>query len=248
MQVAGKAKATIQNRGLGRREPRVWQSGYLLRHTLNVQLRAQARLCFADRDAIDVADIGCGERPYEEIFRRYAKSYVGVDIAPGPTVDVVAAAEALPFDTARFDCVVCTQVLEHADDPAAVTSEIFRVLRPSGAAFISTHGVAPYHAADGTSVDDYWRWTHAGLERLLRMTGDWVDVTILPNGGTGAALAYLIGRELEIVASKLRVQVAAAPVVATGNLAGWLFDRALRRLYPLRPPDLAPNYLAVAVR
>jgi SAM-dependent methyltransferase len=247
MRAADRTKAAV-DRGPGRLEPRPWQSGYLLLHTLNVQLRAQTRLRFTGRDGIDVADIGCGTRPYEEIFGPYAKSYVGVDVAPGPTVDVVAAAESLPFDEARFDCVICTQVLEHADDPAAVTAEIFRVLRPSGVAFISTHGVAPYHAAQATSVDDYWRWTHAGLERLLRTTGDWVDVTILPNGGTGAALAYLIGRELEIVTSKLRVRVAAAPVVAAGNLAAWLFDRALRRLDPLRPPDLAPNYLAVAVR
>jgi SAM-dependent methyltransferase len=245
--VADRPNATVENRRLDRLEPRVWHSSYLLLHSLNVQLQTQARLRFAGRDGIDVVDIGCGTRPYEGILRPYAKSYVGVDVEPGPTVDVVADAESLPFEAASFDCVVCTQVLEHAGNPAAVTSEIFRILRTSGAAFISTHGVAPYHAAQ-TSVDDYWRWTHAGLERLLRTTGDWIEVEILPNGGTGAAFAYLIGRELEVVAAKLRLRLAAAPVIAAGNLTAWLFDRAFRRLYPLRPPDLAPNYLAVAVR
>jgi len=195
-----------------------------------------------------VLDLGCGTRPYERIFRPYAKSYVGVDVQAAPNVDVVANAQSLPFEDGSFDCVICTQLLEHADDPRAVTAEIFRVLRPDGIAFVSTHGVAPYHASPAAAVDDYWRWTHAGLERLLLTTGSWREVLILPNGATASALSYLVGRELEIVAGKLGMRIAAAPAVLLANAAAWSLDRILRGLYPSRPPDLAPNYLAVAVR
>jgi 2-polyprenyl-3-methyl-5-hydroxy-6-metoxy-1,4-benzoquinol methylase len=40
--------------------------------------------------------------------------------------------EALPFDTARFDVVLCRQVLHHAKDLNAFCREVARVLKPGG--------------------------------------------------------------------------------------------------------------------
>jgi SAM-dependent methyltransferase len=211
-------------------------------------LHAQARLKLNDREPLDVIDIGCGSRPYEPILRPYARTYLGVDVQPGPSVDVVASAESLPLDECSFDCALCTQVLEHSSDPWAVSAEIFRVLRPGGVAFVSTHGVALYHATAGSPIDDYWRWTHSGLERMFRATGRWRQIEVLPNGETASAFAYLIGREFENVASKLRVRLAAAPFVVLLNAAAWSIDGAIRRRASSRPPHLAPNYLVVAIR
>jgi SAM-dependent methyltransferase len=231
-----------------RRRPRIWQSGYLLLRSLATQLETQAMVRLAGRGDVDIVDVGCGTRPYEPLFLPYAKSYVGVDIQAGPTVDLAAPAESLPFDDASFDCAVCTQVLEHSEDPQTVCAELYRVLRPEGVAFISTHGVARYHAAPDSHADDYWRWTHTGLERLLRNAGDWREVEVLPNGGTAPALAYLVGRECDVLASKLRLRPAAAPVVLVMNLLAWAVDTARLRFFPEFQPGLAPNYLAVAVR
>jgi SAM-dependent methyltransferase len=232
----------------GRREPRPWESSFLLLSELADQLRREAAYHFSARADLDVLDIGCGDRPYEPILRPYARSYTGVDTVESPWVDVVARAESLPFPDSSFDCVLCTQVLEHVEDPWAAAREISRVLRPGGVGLVSTHGVARYHAAPDSSVEDYWRWTHAGLERLLRVTGDWSEINVIPNGGTGAGLAYLVGREIEIVLSTLRLSLVAVPLNLTLNILGGLADGLFRRLYPARPPDLAPNYLVVAVR
>jgi len=38
----------------------------------------------------------------------------------------------LPFGDEAFDVVLCEQILEHLDDPAAAVAEIARVLRPGG--------------------------------------------------------------------------------------------------------------------
>jgi SAM-dependent methyltransferase len=235
-------------RAQDRLKPRVWQSGYLLLRDLAAELDRQARLLLAGRGGVDIVDVGCGTRPYEPLFRPFARSYVGVDVEPGPTVDIVAPAETLPFEDESFDCALCTQVLEHVGNPSLVCAELHRVLRPGGVALVSTHGVARYHAAPGSGADDYWRWTHTGLAKLLRDAAEWSEIEVVPNGGTAAALAYLLGRECDIVAAKLRLNfVGAAGVFAINVLASTL-DRARVRFFPDREPGLAPNYVAVAIR
>ena len=48
----------------------------------------------------------------------------------------VADAHKLPFKTASFDLVLCTEVLEHVVAPEKVVSEIEKVLKPGGVAVI----------------------------------------------------------------------------------------------------------------
>ncbi|RPH55393.1 MAG: methyltransferase domain-containing protein, partial [Acidobacteria bacterium] len=65
--------------------------------------------------------------------------------------------------------VVVEFLLEHVEDPARAVRELHRVTSPGGRVLASTHGVQVYHP----SPTDYWRWTHAGLERLFRQNADW---------------------------------------------------------------------------
>ncbi len=52
-------------------------------------------------------------------------------------------AEALPFDAASFDTVVCTFTLCSVCTPAAALAEARRVLRPGGVLLFCEHGLAP---------------------------------------------------------------------------------------------------------
>ncbi|HET6971286.1 MAG TPA: class I SAM-dependent methyltransferase [Phenylobacterium sp.] len=52
-------------------------------------------------------------------------------------------AEALPFDAASFDCVVCTFTLCSVQAPAAALAEARRVLKPGGRFLFCEHGLAP---------------------------------------------------------------------------------------------------------
>ena len=112
-------------------------------------------------------------------------SYHGLDPVPGPHVDDVGSAEALPYADGEFDVVLCTQVLEHVVEPASVFAEIRRVLVPGGVALVSTHGVYVYHPSPPEEGHDYWRWTHRGLERQFAATGRWDDLRVLPCGEWG---------------------------------------------------------------
>ena len=62
----------------------------------------------------------------------------------GLSVEVLGGgAEALPFDDAGFDCVVCTFTLCSVQSPAQVLAEARRVLRPGGRLLFCEHGLAP---------------------------------------------------------------------------------------------------------
>jgi SAM-dependent methyltransferase len=92
--------------------------------------------------------------------------YVGVDLAPGPGVDVVCPAEQLVarFGTARFDVLVSTEVIEHVEDWRAVISNCKRVLAPGGLILLTTRSPGyPYHAFP----HDFWRYDQADMRAIF---------------------------------------------------------------------------------
>ena len=50
-----------------------------------------------------------------------------------------AAGERLPFAAAAFDLVLCDNVVDHAEDPAAIAGELVRVLRPGGVLYFTVN-------------------------------------------------------------------------------------------------------------
>jgi SAM-dependent methyltransferase len=113
-------------------------------------------------------DFGCGNKPYESLFRKKFANYVGADIAGSDDAEVVIGSDGrvdAPDDS--FDCVLSTQVLEHVVNPQLYLSEARRVLKPGGSLILSTHGIWPYHP-DPT---DFWRWTVEGLQAEIRRAG-----------------------------------------------------------------------------
>lgn len=62
----------------------------------------------------------------------------------GLQVDIrKGTAEALPFDSGSFDCVVCTFTLCSVQSPRDALAEARRVLRPGGRFLYCEHGLAP---------------------------------------------------------------------------------------------------------
>jgi SAM-dependent methyltransferase len=114
-----------------------------------------------------VLDYGCADRPYVE-FLPAGVHYVGVDLPGNPKADLELAPDGtIPVPSGTADLVLSTQVLEHVEDPSGYLAECARVLRPGGKVLLSTHGLMYYHP----DPEDYWRWTSAGLRRLLEDQG-----------------------------------------------------------------------------
>lgn len=94
-------------------------------------------------------DVGSGSG---ELIRRLRTGWKGASFAcdytcewmrlPGQKVDVVDLnKDPLPYESAFFDAVSCTEVVEHLDDYRRLLREISRVLRPGGVLVLSTPNI-----------------------------------------------------------------------------------------------------------
>ena len=172
---------------------------------------------------------------------RMPTSYVGVDIG-NPAADLEGSVEALPVEDGSFDLVLCTQVLEHVEDPAQAVRELHRVTSPGGRVLASTHGVQVYHP----SPADYWRWTHAGLERLFAQSADWASVSVTPVGGAATCLAAMSAVYADLLFRKVHLTPLSRASVWTLNSLGGFVDRAVPSLRAPIPGSLFLNYHVVA--
>ncbi len=76
---------------------------------------------------------------------------------------VLGDAHCLPFGKNTFDCVKCTELLEHVEYPKKVIKEIARVLTSTGVLIFSMPFNIPIHA----DPYDFQRFTNYKLIRLL---------------------------------------------------------------------------------
>ncbi len=217
---------------------------YAVREPLVRWLRAEAIAAHTELGPYRLLDVGCGERPYEQLFSPYCEAYVGVDPGDNLRADLRGPIEALPVEDGSYDVVLCAQVLEHVDDPLQGVRELHRVTRPGGRVLLSTHGVMPYHPAP----NDPWRWTHEGLARVFADAGEWRVVTITPGGGTVACLGMLTAYYTDHLLRRARLRPLSAPAVAVINTVAAAVDRRLPFLGDSRPGTLAANYHVTAVR
>jgi SAM-dependent methyltransferase len=232
--------------GKERREPRRSDRHYLVLAPLVEQIRTAIDSELPDVAGLRVLDIGCGVKPYLPLLADRAGSYRGLDTRDGPFVDDVGFAEHLPYQDESFDLVLCTQVLEHAEDPPSVVSEISRVLSPGGVALASTHGVFLYHPDPPDSDRDYWRWTHSGLERLFGEHGKWSSIEISPNGNFVSCIGYLLVQFVDEAGDRSGFDVVRRALTTTINAGAEMLDRRYpSRARVPRPGSLSPNYLVI---
>lgn len=84
------------------------------------------------------------------------EEYVGIDIMPGKSVDIVMNAHDLQFDAESFDIVICLQMLEHDDDAPKTIKEAYRVLKYGQPFFLTCASAEhPAHADLGGGSQAY---------------------------------------------------------------------------------------------
>ena len=116
-------------------------------------------------------DIGCGDKPYEDLLKPLVAEHVGVDHAATPhgtaRVDLIASAYDIPVPEASFDSALSTAGLEHLEEPGRALDECFRVLKPGAVALYSAPFIWHLHE----EPRDFFRFSKYGLAYLFEKAG-----------------------------------------------------------------------------
>lgn len=131
-------------------------------------------------------DIGCGS----SVILQSLNNAVGLDIQQNKLrymrrydVPLVRASiTALPFGDATFDCLVCSQVIEHIPADPAIFTEFVRVLRPGGLLILGTPDYATigwrvieplygFFAPGGYKDEHITHYTNASLTEVATRHG-----------------------------------------------------------------------------
>ncbi len=137
-------------------------------------------------------DLGCGNKPYSIIYSEVCDLSIGCDLPfslhQDANVEFKCYAEDIDkyFEPGYFDCVLCTEVLEHTVNDQKVVANINKVLKIDGNLIIS----APFTYVLHEAPHDYRRYTLYGLKNILESNGFEV-LSILSIGGTISSGFYI---------------------------------------------------------
>ena len=95
-----------------------------------------------------IVDLGCGRGHISGYFIDKGFDVLSVDIVEQNIADtknenkILATMDDLPIADNSFDCIVCTDVLEHIipNDQNKIISEMYRILKPGGKMLVSFPG------------------------------------------------------------------------------------------------------------
>jgi SAM-dependent methyltransferase len=209
-----------------RTRPRITQYDYLALSTL----RDDVNLLLADVRGPGLAlDLGSGRSPYRAPIERAGFELRTLDVTSDTGPDYVGTAESTGLESDSFELVLCTQVLEHVDDPWAAGREIARILAPGGSLVVTVPHVWFFHP----HPHDHWRYTQEGIVRLLETCG-LEPVRLLGEGGSVLALCQIVNFLVYGVTGSL-----GAPVFAAMNLLARVDAKVPNELFCLNFACLA---------
>ncbi|MCX6555331.1 MAG: class I SAM-dependent methyltransferase [Candidatus Aminicenantes bacterium] len=141
--------------------------GWLVIRRAGAQIEAAAASHFHG----NLIDIGCGNKWKSDLVGRFVEHYVGVDHAGSShdhsAIDRTGTAYALPAADGEFDCVLCTSVLEHLEEPETALREALRVLKPGGTAVFTAPQTWHLHE----EPRDFFRFTRYGIDHIFAKAG-----------------------------------------------------------------------------
>jgi SAM-dependent methyltransferase len=125
------------------------------------------------------------------VLERPGIRYLGIDIAHGKGVDIVADA-AVFRDTDLFDIVVCCEVFEHTEKWPQITKNAYRNLNIGGL-FVCTmagEGRHPHSAIDENPIRDFEYYKNVAKDELQASLTDFslFEVNVVNNDTRGRAI------------------------------------------------------------
>lgn len=142
-------------------------------------------------------DLGCGEVPLFEAYRKYVTDNICVDWENTQHRNEYLDYEGditkkLPFNDGEFDTIIMSDVLEHIPQPEKVWQEMSRILAPNGKVLINT----PFYYWVHEPPYDYYRYTEYAFRHFAELTGFKI-LLLKPTGGTPEILADILAKHLQ---------------------------------------------------
>ncbi|MBW8015821.1 MAG: class I SAM-dependent methyltransferase [Planctomycetes bacterium] len=143
-----------------------------------------------------LVDIGCGTKPYENIFRPYVDSYFGVDYKSSAesnygdqtNADLYVDCTETGIDKESYDTLLSTQVMEHIYDTDKYVKECHRLLKKGGKGIFTIPMSWRCHA----EPYDYHRFTKYSLEKIFTSNGfDVIELTEI-EGAFASSIQHLV--------------------------------------------------------
>ncbi|MFC1977613.1 class I SAM-dependent methyltransferase [Chloroflexota bacterium] len=183
-----------------------------------------------------LVDLGCGIKPYKNIFAPYCDSYFGVDhpdvakshYGEDKQADLWADCTETGLDGESFDTVLSTQVLEHIEHPEKLLKEAHRLLKKSGILIVTT----PFFWQEHSVPHDYYRFSQYGLKSLAKEAGfDVLEIRKLEGAFASIQqmnIVSILGRKRKWLLSKLYHRVANRfIVIPLINIAAIILDKKI---------------------
>lgn len=141
----------------------------------------------------EILDVGCGSKPYQELFINKL-SYVGLEYE-SPVLDekkvkveYTYKGDRFPFEDTRFDSVACFQVLEHVFNPEDFIKELSRVVKKNGKVLLTV----PFVWDEHEQPYDFGRYSSFGLRAIFERNGFKVLEQLKSTNGFRAILQLLL--------------------------------------------------------
>jgi len=124
-------------------------------------------------DSGNILDIGSGTAPVSPYLNRTTVADISAEAMKNVECEskAVTSITEMSFASASFDCVVCSEVLEHVPDDAKAVSELRRVLKPGGVLVVTVPFQKRFWAEDDEYVGHVRRYDAGELEQKLRAAG-----------------------------------------------------------------------------
>lgn len=187
---------------------KIYNLGAIIEDTIRTELLQES---FQKMGKVDkLIDVGCGTRPYMNLYAPYCNQTIGADLADVPfaqhKVDIYCSATKIPLPDSSMDAVFSSEVLHDIQEPHEMFREANRILKPGGRLIITSPFVTPIC----DDKYDHYRYTKFGLKYLMEKNG-FTEIQIRETGEiTAAAIQLFIKPQLRfwnIVAKKSHIKL-----------------------------------------
>lgn len=140
---------------------------FLIRNMLRKAIGIRAEKYLEGR----LVDIGCGTKQYQYLVEPYVIEHIGIDhkqtLHDMSNIDIFGTAYDMPVKNNSFDSALCTEVLEHLEEPAEFIQECWRILKPNSNAIFTSPFIWHLHE----EPRDFFRYSPHGLKYLFESNG-----------------------------------------------------------------------------